>query len=223
MVRLDFALKPLRDYLPSEAKQAFRERAQRRTFKDGQAVHLRGDQSARLGMVVKGAVRIGRFQRDGSFKLLSILGPGGHYGDVALQRRAYPQNAQAVGDTEVDVIDEATLDELLANAPGFAIALWRCNTARLNAMLELYDDARTLGVTQRLAKVIYLHSGRGGLCNGVTCRQRDLADLLGVSLVSIGNGLRELEKAKLVETSYRAVTVPDKTRLRDWLRESGAA
>lgn len=222
MDRLDFALKPLCDYLSEEAKEIIHQRSRRRSFSDGQAVHARGDDSARVCIVANGAVRIGRFQHDGSFNLLSVLGPGAHYGDVAMQRQAYTQNAYAVGDCEIDMVDAGTLDHLLNNTPDFAIAIWHCNTSRLNALMELYDDSRTLGVTARLAKVIYVHLGRGELPNGVACLQRELAELLGVSLVSIGNALRELERADLVETGYRRVTVPSKARLKVWLRKSGA-
>lgn len=219
---LDFAVSPLSNYLPQAAYAAVRERALRKTFDDGQAIHARGDDSVRLCIVASGAVKIGRFQYGGAFNLLSMLGPGGHFGDVALIRTVRTHNAYAVGPTEVDVVNASTLEDLLRNEPDFAIGLWRCNAARLNAVSELYDDVRTLDVTQRLAKVLYVHTGRGELENGVACGQRDLANLLGVSAVSIGNALKELKAAGLASSGYRSVIVPDKKRLKDWLRASGA-
>ena len=220
---LDFGLKPLRDYLPEAVEREVRRRARRRSFEDKQALHLRGDDDARLCMVASGRVRFGRFQHDGSFKLLAMLGPGAHYGDVALQREAFTQNVYALGPTEIDVIDAASLASLVSDHPELAVALWRCNTARLNAVLELYDDARTLNVTARLAKVIYVHMGRGEVANGVACVQSELAELLGVSKVAVGNAMRELEKAGLVQSGYRQVIVPDKSTLKMWLRRVGAA
>lgn len=220
---LDFGLKPLSSYLSDPVKHDLQRRAQRRSFDDGQALHRQGDDRARLCIVTKGKVRFGRFQHDGSFKLLSMLGPGAHYGDVALERRAFTQNVFAVGCCEIDVIDAVALETLLRDHPDFAIALWRCNTARLSAVLELYDDARTLSVAARLAKVIYIHTGCGEVPGGVACLQRELAELLGVSTVAVGNAMRALEKAGLVESGYRQIMVPDKSRLKAWLRESGAA
>jgi len=220
---LDFGLKPLCDYLSETVKGELRRRSQRRRFEDGQALHMRGDSEARLCIVAAGMVRFGRFQHDGSFKLLATLGPGAHYGDVALQRQAFTQNVHALGRTEIDVIDAVSLETLLSSLPELAIALWHCNTARLNAVLELYDDARTLNVTARLAKVIYVHTGRGKLANGVACLQRDLAELLGVSQVAVGKAMRELESAGLVQSGYRQILVPNKGKLKSWLRRSGAA
>jgi CRP-like cAMP-binding protein len=220
---LDFGLRPLRDYLPDTVWQEVSRRSQRRSFSDGQTLHSHGDEGARLCIVVSGRIRFGRFQHDGTFKLLSILGPGAHYGDVALQRQAFTQHVQSVGQSEIDVIDPATLDTLLREQPELAIALWHCTTARLNALLELYDDARTLTVATRLAKVIYVHAGRGNLANGVVCLQRELAELLGVSKVAVTNAMRELERAGLVTSGYRQIIVPDKARLKTWLRNSGAA
>ena len=220
---LDFGLKPLSDYLSESTRNEVRRRAQRRSFEDKQALHLRGDDPARLCIVANGMVRFGRFQHDGSFKLLAMLGPGAHYGDVALQRQAYTQNVYALGRTEIDVIDAGTLEMLLRDLPELAAALWRCSTARLNAALELYDDARTLNVTARLAKVIYVHLGRGGLDNGIVCVQSDLAELLGVSKVAVSKAMRDLEQAGLVQSGYRRNIVPDRAKLKAWLRGSGAA
>ncbi len=219
---LDFGLKPLSNYLSGTLREEVRRQAQRLTFEDGEALHRQGDDRARLCIVAAGTVRFGRFEYDGSFKLLSMLGPGAHYGDVALERRAFTQNVYAVGACTIDMIGEATLEALLHDHPGLAIALWRCNTMRLNAVLELYDDARTLSVAARLAKIIYLHAGRGTVPNGVACLQRELAELLGVTTVSIGKAVRALEQARLIESGYRRITVPDKARLKAWLRESGA-
>ncbi|MEL6213120.1 MAG: Crp/Fnr family transcriptional regulator [Pseudomonadota bacterium] len=219
---LDFGLTPLRDYLPKPVFEAACRRAQRRKFNDGQAIHARGDTNVGLCIVAEGAVRIGRFQHGGSFNLLSIVGPGGHFGDIAMQRTVRTHNAYAVGSTELLVIDAAAIEELMRDEPGFAINLWRCNSARFNAILELYDDARTLGITLRLGKVIYVHAGRGELADGVACVQRDLAEILGVTSVSIGTSLKELESDGLVETGYRCVKVPSKTRLKAWLRKTGA-
>lgn len=220
---LDFGLKPLSTYLPDAVWQDLQKRAHRRSFDDGQALHRQGDDRARLCIVAEGKVRFGRFQHDGSFKLLSMLGPGAHYGDVALERRAFTQNVHAVGPCEIDAIDGAALDALLRDHPDFAIALWRCNTARLNAVLELYDDARTLPVAARLAKVLYVHTGRGEVPDGVACVQRELAELLGVTTVAVGNAMKALEREGLVEPGYRRVIVPDKAQLKAWLRKSGAA
>jgi CRP/FNR family transcriptional regulator, cyclic AMP receptor protein len=220
---LDFGLKPLSTYLSDAVRHDLQQRAKRRIFGDGQALHRQGDDRARLCLVAEGKVRFGRFQHDGSFKLLSMLGPGAHYGDVALERRAFTQNVHAVGPCEIDSIDGVALDALLRDHPDFAVALWRCNTARLNAVLELYDDARTLPVMARLAKVLYVHTGRGEVPDGVACLQRELAELLGVTTVAVGNAMKALERAGLVEPGYRRVIVPDKARLKAWLRKSGVA
>lgn len=219
---LDFRLAPLRDYMSEDVYRTALGRARRLSFSDGQAMHARGDEGPRLCIVATGAVRLGRFRHDGSFSLLSTIGPGAHYGDVGLYRKAYTQNAYAIGDCQIDAIESAALEDLLENQAGFATGLWRCATSRLNAVLELYDDARSLPIAVRLAKVIYVHCGRGEAPNAVACLQRDLAELLGVSQVSIGTALKELEKADLVEPGYRCVRVPDKSRLLAWLRKEGA-
>ena len=220
---LDFALKPLRAYVPEAAYQAACERANRVRFEPGESMQIRGDRAMRLCLVASGAVRLVRFLQDGAYTMVSMVGKGAHFGDVGLFRRKQTHDVHAVGPTEVDIIDATVLEDLLQREPGFAAGLWRCNTARLNAMMELYEDARTLTIPQRLAKVLYLHRGRGSLPDGVACVQRDLAALLGVTQVSIGTALKELESQGLAEAGYRCIKVPDQKRLGVWLRKTGAA
>lgn len=220
---LDFALKPLAAYLSSETYDLVCNRATRVSFSDLEPLQMRGDQSVRLCLVHSGAVCLGRYQHGGAFTMIAMVGKGAHFGDVGLHRSAQTHDVHAFGDTEIDIIGAAVLEELLESLPGFAAALWRCNTARLNAMMELYEDARTLTIPQRLAKVLYLHRGRGSLPDGVACVQRDLAALLGVTQVSIGTAIKELESQGLAEASYRCIKVPDKKRLGIWLRKTGAA
>lgn len=222
MDRLDFGLTPLRRHLPDPVFEQMLRRAYRVPFDDGQALQARGDEEPRLCIVMDGAVRLGRFQQGGAFNLVAEVGLGGHFGDVAIQREASTHNCYGVGRGEIAVIKISAVEELLENAPGFAVGLWRTNAERLNCLLELYDDARTLDITTRLAKVIYVHTGRGALSDGVACLQRDLAELLAVSQVSIGSALKELEKAELIETGYRFVKVKSKARLKGWLRQLGA-
>lgn len=218
---LDFRLPPLRDYMPEIAYTRALARARRVSFRDGQAMHARGDEGPRLCIIAEGAVRIGRFQHDGSFNLLSTIGAGAHYGDIGLQQKASSNSAYAIGDCEIDVITNQVLDELLENEPTFAVGLWRSAAVRLNAVMELYDDARTLPIPVRLAKVIYVHYGCGALSDGVACLQRDFAELLGVTEVSISTALKELHKLGLVEPGYRCVRVPDRARLQAWLQQVG--
>lgn len=219
---LDFGLIPLRACLSDTTYDEVCRHARRVSFVDGQALHARGDDVVRLCMVREGAVRVGRFRHDGMFNMLAMIGPGGHFGDIGHQRSFQTNNVYAIGETVIGFLDPPAFDDLLQNVPEFTEGIRRANTARLSTLLELYDDARSLGVTVRLGKVIYLHAGRGALVDGVACLQRDLAELLGVSMVSIGNALRELEKEGLVETGYRYVKVLDKARLDAWLVEAGA-
>lgn len=219
---LDFAVTPLLGCLSEPASKAVLKRASRLSVQDGQALHARGDEAPRLTILTEGAVRLGRFQPNGSFNLVSEIGVGAHFGDVSLQRDAFSHNSYAMGDGEIAVVKAAALYDLMHDQPEFAFGLWRANNLRLNALLELYDDARTLDITTRLAKVIYVHMGRGEIQDGVACLQRTLAELLGVSQVSVGNGLKELEKARLVETGYRYVKVPDKARLKAWIRRGSS-
>ncbi len=135
---------------------------------------MRGGAKGGPCIVAIGAVRFGQFIQDGAFNHLVMLGPGGHFGDIpAFLERSRGNDAYAVGRTQIDIINDSILSNLLSEEPDFARGLNRANAERLMGMMELYDDMRTLQVTERLAKVLLLHARRGKFANGVACLQRD--------------------------------------------------
>ena len=80
---------------------------------------------------------------------------------------------------------------------------------------NLIEASRNLSVPQRLAQALLQLSGNQDDGAEITATQQDLADLVGVSRVSLGKALTGLQEAGMVEPGYGQVTIRDGMALRD--------
>lgn len=214
----DFGALALVDLL-SEGDVAKLERlARRSSYHDGQLVHERGDPDSTMCIVVKGAVRLVRRRADGQVIAVLTVKAGQHYGDTsAMNDVPRTHAAVAIGETQVDHFSRSAFDELIRTQPAVVAALYKVASYRLMVSIDLLDDARRLAPELRLAKIVQ-HSLRATeTSERISCRQEDIAQMLGLSSVTVAKALATLTRANVLKTGYRYIEVPDITRLRDWV------
>ncbi|MFA7587202.1 MAG: Crp/Fnr family transcriptional regulator [Novosphingobium sp.] len=193
--------------------------AVRRSFSDGEMIQDRGDADPVLALVVRGKVKLVTPLADGREIFTTVINPGQNYGDIALMTGQVKRvhRAIAVGDTEVDIVAGATVGALL-DRPSIVTALYKVASARLGLLMALLDDMRAHPPEVRLARVLLLMQGneRGGR---IDFGQEDVANLLGVSTVTLAKALKMLKKEGLIATGYRQISIPDGTRLMHWMEQ----
>ena len=190
-----------------------------RSYRDGQVIHERGDRQLRMGLVIKGCVNLMRLNRDGDIAFTLSVHAGQNYGDtVALDRFRRTHRAVAVGKTEIDFLSVEALQRILDSEPAIVAALYRVAAHRLIAAVDMIDDLRMLKIEARLAKRLLTMLDQSVQPGRIDCLQEELAQLLGVSSVTIAKGLRFLARQSLIETGYRHILVPEAKRLQDWLQ-----
>lgn len=203
---------------PSEA-ELLRSLSRRRRYRDGETVHERGDPDLRMGLVVKGCVKLMRLNRNGEIAFALTVNAGQNYGDtVTLDRFERTHQAVAVGETEIDFLSADALNFILENEPKIVAALYRVAAHRLIAAVDMIDDMRMLKIEARLAKYILKMLEESEKSDRIECLQDELAKLLGVSSVTIAKGLRVLAGKGLIKTGYRHILVPNPERLQEWLK-----
>lgn len=217
----DFGTPTLLDMLGPDDIGVLRAFAKRQRYQDGAIIHDRGDEHTSLSIVVTGKVRFFRLRRGGQLIYESSILPGQNYGDiVALFHTRRSHRAVAVGDTEIDHIDQEGFNHILDGHPAIVRALYRIASFRLMYTTEAIDDLRSLETHVLLAKMLrtmHVSATRPG--NRIACVQEELAGLLGVSAVSLAKALRRLEGEGLLRTGYREVILTDPLVLDRWLAD----
>lgn len=178
-------------------------RARVRDFADGQFIQYQGDPGAEFWAVVEGHVTVGRFAADGGFTHFGVLGAGDLFGELAFFTGVPRQvDALANGPARLVAIDRPLLRQLMASDVGWAELLLRSLSRQLAATLDTIDAERRLSTPDRLLGLLRTMARESAGGDRVTATQQQLADLLGVSRVTLGAALRILAGAGEVERGY---------------------
>lgn len=216
MDRFHFEIPTLRSMLRDEEWDALIASARIASYRDGQTIHEEGDNASSLCVVQSGQVKLVRRRAGGQIVGLGDVAPGQHYGDiVAILGRPRTHEAIACGATVVAHIGQGLLQELLEGVPAIMLALYRIASIRLLLTIGALDDFRALKPTARLAKLLLMSQDTDEY-GKVDCTREGLADLVGVSSVTLATSLKMLGELGLVSTGYGYVRIVERESLHAW-------
>jgi CRP-like cAMP-binding protein len=207
--------------LPDDLRSALEEAEVRIRYRDGEQIQARGDRTPGLRIVRAGAVRVGNVGADGKYLMLGVFGPGQTFGEVTLFSdlpRTY--DVHASGPTTIGYIDQARMDRLLQDHPELARVFLRTLATQYHAALEMVEDLRRLSVTAHVAKLLSMMAQTANKAADLEVTQQSLAQILGVTRLSIVRALDQLEEDGLIRRGYGRIEVPDVASLRARVAES---
>ena len=183
-------------------------RARVREFSDGQFVQHQGDPGDAFWAVVEGHVRVGRYAEDGAFTLFGMLAAGDLFGELAFFT-GVPRQADAIasGGARLVAIDRPLLRQLMASDVGWAELLLRSLSRQLAGALDRIDAERRLSAVERLEQLLGLVARSSATGDIVRATQQQLADLMGVSRVTVGAALAVLATKGVIEQSYGRIRI----------------
>ena len=214
----DFGTPGLIEGLPPPLRDALQSAGVPVKYKDGQQIHSRGDVKTGLSIVRSGAVRMGNVGRDGAYMPTVVLGPGQTFGEFTLfADLPRTHDAEAVGDTVVDQVSRSRFERVMDDHPELRRQLLASLASRLHQALEFIDDIRRLPLPVRVAKALAVMAKTNTGSVTLKVKQTDLAETMGVSRVSMGKVLEELESLGLLQRGYGAIDLPDTAALKEWI------
>jgi CRP-like cAMP-binding protein len=174
-------------------------------FADGQFIQHQGDPSDAFWAVISGHVSIGRYAENGELTLFGVIGPGDLFGELAFFTGTPRQvDAFASGDAALVAIDRPLLRTLIAADVGWAELLLRSLSRQLAGTLDIIDAERQMSTPQRVLRQLQVMAGEDMI---VTATQQQLADLMGVSRVTMGAVLGQLEHGGHIKRGYGRIDV----------------
>jgi CRP/FNR family transcriptional regulator, cyclic AMP receptor protein len=204
--------------LPKEVKDQLSVSARLRKFVPGQLIQHRGDPSDGFWVIKKGQVKLGHYDQDGNMQVLVILGSGDSFGELSCFGR-FPRvvDAEAVGHLEMQWFLESALTELLATSHEIVRDLLAALSRQLQESLYALVELRKDTASKRLCRSLLALSKGKSSPTKLVIGQLELAELVGVSRMSIAKTLKALEGAGLIERGYREITILDRAGLQSWL------
>lgn len=191
----------------------------RREFRPNQFLQHRGDPADGFWVIKQGQVKLGHQDAQGVMHVLFILGPGDSFGELAcLGQFARVLDAEALGQVEMLFVSENAFTDAIAHSPDIAREMLRILARQLQEALDNLLVFRNMPAPKRLAQRLLAFSAGREPPVKLSIRQQELAELVGVSRMTIASALAELEQRGFVTRHYGHIVVQKPLALRDWMR-----
>jgi CRP-like cAMP-binding protein len=186
-----------------------------------ETVVRQGDDSGDLYAVVRGRLKVSTANAEGEEMVLSILGAGDVFGEIALLD-SQPRSAtvSALEPCELLVIEGPAFRALLMRVPALSLSLMRVMAKRLRDLTGHAEDVSLLGVSARLARTLLALARRfgerragGALEVVLKLSQQELGDMVGATREMVNRCLRRWSDAGTIETAGGRLVIRDERAL----------
>jgi len=204
--------------LRESSRETLAQLAQPVRFRDTQLVQGAHPPSARLWLIVSGALRLSLPSPDRPAVTIAVIGPGSYYSVGALVgSRESITDSHAIGETELAMIESEALLEAVKRDAVLGPYLATLVVRRINALVLLIADVRNASLETRLARRMLSQALAQGERRAaeleVRLSQTMLAEMLGTSRSQVNAQLRSFETRRIVRIAYRRVYIIDVGRL----------
>lgn len=195
--------------------------SQVRQYAHGQFIQHEGDRIDGLWYIIDGLVVSGRFGRNGRFIAFAVLGAGDLVGEAACFAKL-PRQSDLIAEGPVRIawLDRAAALRLMREEPDLAVLLLKSMGLQLAVALDRlaqpHDQPSVVRLAQNLLDMPESETGE------LAITQQEMADLMGVSRVTLGQALGQLQAENLIERGYGKIRLIDRSRLMQWMRAQQA-
>ena len=183
-----------------------------RTYPKNTIILNEGDEAASLFFITSGKVRIFLSNEDGKEIILNELGPGEHFGELALIDDA-PRSASVmtVRETKLALISKADFRRVLESHPGIAVNLITSLTRRFRMLSENVKSLALLDVYGRVAKILLDMSVEqdGNRIIPERPTQQEIANHIGASREMVARILKDLEIGGYITIERKTILIKE--------------
>lgn len=209
---------PLMTLLPAALQSRLWAAATVERYKAGQIIHYRGDDRPGLSIVKTGYVDVGTLGRDGRFLSIGTLSEGDSFGEFSLfAGLPRTHDISAVVPCEIAQISAATFLPICDAEPLLLKAMLKVALIRSHSAFERIDDNRRLPLAVRTAKHLTSHYTVENNTAEIKLTQDELAQIMGVSRVSIGKALSRLVDGAFIRLGYGCIYIEDVAKIKTWV------
>jgi len=194
-------------------------------YKKRQVIYNQDRPSAGLYVIINGMVKLCRLAADGREVVMEIFRAGDYFGESALL--GLPQHAEqaaAMEETVVMMWSAAQIEDILANQPKLAVALWHVLVQRMLDLGRRIESFSRDDVPHRLARSLIHLSERLGTPDGDGSIQMSafthelLSQYVGTSREIVSHYMNYFRKQGYLRYSRKGISLYSEA-FKVWLRE----
>ncbi len=196
--------------LPETLKEQLSASAPERSFDAGQIIQQRGEKATGFWLIAAGSVAVGQYLRDGEFRAVAVLGPGDSWGELAMfADRPRVVDAVARSACRLRFIRDAAFEAALEENPKAMRSLLGALSVQLQEVLDITTGIRSGSAAPRVAGLLVSLARSNEEATTIRVSQSELAELLGLSRMTVNTALREYEAQEFVRRRYGGIDVLD--------------
>ena len=188
--------------------------ASRRRCPKDTVVFFENEEGDSVFMIIEGRIKVTILGDDGREIILSMLGPGDFFGEMALlDNEPRSATAIAVEDTELLSLHRTDFQSVMGNNPGISAALIKVLSTRLRRANHQISTLALLDVYGRVARVILDMAREEGrrLKDGRIAFRRathqEIANRIGTTRETVTRMLKDLERQGLIRVEGREIVL----------------
>lgn len=168
-------------------------------FKKGELIYMAGEKGESLYVINSGKVKITRISISGKEQVIRILEAGEFMGELSIFKSSpLMDNAQALRDTTLCIIDEKDFKSLLKKYPLISFKIMEELSERLERAESLIENINLSSVEKRLADILLELSDGDGRVN-LNLSKKDLASQIGMSSETLSRKLSAFQELGIIE------------------------
>ena len=206
---------PLFSQLAPSDLERVSEISRERAYPRNSVILFEDDPGDALYVVALGQVKVVLIGEDGREVILSVMGEGEFFGEMALVDDE-PRSAHVIAmeDSTLLVLRREDFQGILKQTPGIALALLRELSRRLRRVDEKVGSLVLLDVNGRVAQLLLELADEAG-SERITRRltHHTIAQMIGSSRETVSRTMRELVDKGYIEVSRREIVIRDRTAL----------
>lgn len=210
---------PLFRQVPDADLQALAQLAREHTHHKGSVIVSQGDAGDALYLILRGQVRVTVVAEDGREVILSVLGPGSFFGEMALLDDE-PRSAHVIAmeDTTLLHLRRDDFRARLKLSPELAISLLRELSRRLRPADDTIASLMLLDVNGRIARLLLEMAREEGGAQGTRITRRlthaTIGQMVGASRETVSRTMRNLVLRNVIAVARREIQLLDLDTLR---------
>lgn len=168
-------------------------------FKRNEIIYMAGEKGGSLYVINSGKVKITRIASSGKEQVIRILEPGEFMGELSIFRSStLVDNAEALEDTMMCIINEKDLKELLMKYPLISFKIMQELSERLERAESLIENINLNSVEKRLADTLLELSDENGEIV-LNLSKKDLASQIGMSSETLSRKLSAFQELGIIK------------------------
>jgi CRP-like cAMP-binding protein len=210
---------PLFHEIPESDLRAMAELVRERRQPKGSLIITQGDAGETLFLIKSGQVKISVVAEDGREVILSVLGPGSFFGEMALLDDQ-PRSAHVFAMEESVLLGLRREDfrAQLARSPELGVALLRELSRRLRRADDTIASLMLLDVNGRVAHLLldlaHEEGGEAGIVITRRLTHAAIGQMVGASRETVSRTMRNLVLRNVISVTRKGITLMDPAGLR---------